>query len=85
MNRKMLCKLFRASGSMVEEAEDGLLAIDRVKARMSITVRVIVRVKVRVRIKPNPTPDPSTPLNSSFYPPYNLKPDPNPNPNPNKD
>jgi CheY-like chemotaxis protein len=35
LNRKLLCKLFRTLGHVVEEAEDGLLAIEKVKAKMS--------------------------------------------------
>ena len=35
LNRKLLCKLFRASGHSCEEACDGLVAIDRVTARMA--------------------------------------------------
>jgi CheY-like chemotaxis protein len=34
LNRKMLCKLLRAKGHAVEEAEDGLLAIEKIKKRM---------------------------------------------------
>jgi CheY-like chemotaxis protein len=35
LNRKMLCKLFRTLGHVIDEAEDGLLAIEKVKAIMS--------------------------------------------------
>jgi PleD family two-component response regulator len=35
LNRKMLCKLLRASGHVFDEAEDGLLVIEKVKAKMS--------------------------------------------------
>jgi CheY-like chemotaxis protein len=34
LNRKMLCKLFRTLGHVVEEAEDGLLAMEKVKTKM---------------------------------------------------
>jgi CheY-like chemotaxis protein len=34
MNRKMLCKVLRAKGHAVEEAEDGLLAIEKIKKIM---------------------------------------------------
>jgi CheY-like chemotaxis protein len=33
----MLCRLFRVSGYVFEEAEDGLLAIEKVKAKMSVS------------------------------------------------
>jgi signal transduction histidine kinase/CheY-like chemotaxis protein len=35
LNRKLLCKLLRASGHTCEEASDGRYAIDKVKARMA--------------------------------------------------
>jgi hypothetical protein len=36
LNRKMLCRLLRSSGYVFDEAEDGLLALDKVKAKMSV-------------------------------------------------
>jgi CheY-like chemotaxis protein len=33
----MLCRLLRASGYVFEEAEDGLSAIEKVKAKMSLS------------------------------------------------
>jgi CheY-like chemotaxis protein len=38
LNRKMLCRLLRASGYVFDEAEDGLLALNKVKAKMSVAV-----------------------------------------------
>jgi CheY-like chemotaxis protein len=38
LNRKMLCRLLRASGYVFDEAEDGLFALDKVKAKMLVAV-----------------------------------------------
>ena len=37
LNRKMLCKILRGAGHICDEAEDGLLAVDKVKERMAGT------------------------------------------------
>ena len=34
LNRKMLCKILRGSGHTCDEAEDGLLAIQKIKTKM---------------------------------------------------
>jgi PleD family two-component response regulator len=36
LNRKMLCRLLRASGYVFDVAEDGLLALNKVKEKMSV-------------------------------------------------
>ena len=37
LNRKMLCRVLRAMGHVCEEAEDGLIAIEKLKIRMANT------------------------------------------------
>jgi CheY-like chemotaxis protein len=37
MSRKMLCKILKAAGHVCEEAEDGLIALEKVKKKMSNT------------------------------------------------
>jgi signal transduction histidine kinase/CheY-like chemotaxis protein len=39
LNRKLLCKLFRQSRYTCDEANDGMIAVDKVKARMAQAVR----------------------------------------------
>jgi CheY-like chemotaxis protein len=37
MNRKMLCKILKAAGHVCEEAEDGLIALEKVEQKMADT------------------------------------------------
>jgi CheY-like chemotaxis protein len=43
LNRKMLCRLFHTSGSLLHEAEDGLIALERVQARMSVATKTAIK------------------------------------------
>jgi PleD family two-component response regulator len=36
LSRKMLCRLLRTTGCTFDEAEDGLIAVDKVKTKMSV-------------------------------------------------
>jgi CheY-like chemotaxis protein len=49
----MLCRLLRVSGYVFEEAEDGLLAIEKVKAKMSVVEKNHYDVILMDYIMPN--------------------------------